>query len=404
MKISSSSISRLLRWFYENGRHSLPWRQNRSLYRVWVSEIMLQQTQVKTVLDYYSRFLSAFPDVNALAEAEEETVLRQWEGLGYYRRARQLHAAAKVIVAREDSSFPETFAEVLALPGIGRYTAGAILSFAQDQRLPILEANTQRLFARLNALEVPTGSGSAQKILWKTAEDFISEETSHESPCAINTALMDLGSLLCTPQNPQCDRCPFQQECEALRQNRVSQIPVASVKTAYESRTEAAVLITRSVSGSSEPKEGIFSKSEKEEVLLLRYVKGEWWAGLWDFPRTQIFSDKPESEITDFVQKTTGLKIRLGAELTSFRHSVTRYRILLRTFQGELSQTSSPQVSSDSENAFFLRGRTPAGGEIRWVGLSELNAFPLCSTGRKIVEMLQKKSVSPTTKGKSAKR
>ena len=368
MKVSADPVARLLAWFHENGRHGLPWRQDRTPYRVWVSEIMLQQTQVKTVLAYFSRFLSAFPDVFALAEAEEETVLRQWEGLGYYRRARQMHAAAKKIAEERNGIFPETFEEVLALPGIGRYTAGAILSFALDKRFPILEANTQRLFARLKGLEFSVSSGPAQKILWATAEDWISEESSKASPCELNTALMDLGSLVCTPQDPDCARCPLARECEAFRQERISEIPVFGKKMLYEDREEAAVLVFR-----KRKEDGM------RDVLLLRYVEGEWWAGLWDFPRMRIHSEDARKALEDHVEKTTGLKICVGEELRTFRHAVTRYRIRLRAFRSE-------ELPENAKNEILEK--TPAGGEIRWVREEELENFPLCSTGRKIAQLL----------------
>ncbi len=374
MNVSRDSVERLLAWFQENGRHELPWRQERTPYRVWVSEIMLQQTQVKTVLAYFSRFLSAFPDVCALAEAEEETVLRHWEGLGYYRRARQMHAAAKKVAEERNGAFPETFEEILALPGIGRYTAGAILSFALEKRFPILEANTQRLFARLNGLELPVSAAPAQKILWGTAEEWVSEKSwgsekpSSVSPCTLNTALMDLGSLVCTPQAPNCSACPLARECEALRMGRTAELPVSGKKMRYENRDEAAVLIFRKRNG-----------EEEREVLLLRYVEGEWWAGLWDLPRTQLHSETICQELSDFVRRTTGLEIQVEEELQTFRHAVTRYRIRLRTFRaGELAEKAEKT----------LLERTPAGGEIRWVRESELDRFPLCSTGRKIAELL----------------
>lgn len=366
MKPSGSIISRLLMWFAENGRHELPWRVNRSLYRVWVSEIMLQQTQVRTVLEYYSRFLAAFPDVLTLAEAEEETVLRHWEGLGYYRRARQMHAAAKKIVADYNGEFPTEFSDVLALPGIGRYTAGALLSFACDKRFPILEANTQRLFARLNALNLPTASSVGQKILWETAENFVSEETSSASPCNLNTALMDLGSLVCTPQNPQCDVCPLSTECEARKNGLTAQIPVSAPKMNYESRNEATVCVLK-------PKR----RGKATEVCLLRYVPGEWWAGLWDFPRTKIETEDCVQEMREFLFQTTGLKVTTPALIGTFRHSVTRYRISLQVFQAEIQEDT-------------LREQTPAGGEIRWMSMSTLDTVPLCTTGRKIVKLLEK--------------
>ena len=181
----------LLKWFSTAAR-DLPWRKSRDLYRIWISEIMLQQTQVATVIDFYLRFLKAFPTVQKLAAAEEEQVLRLWEGLGYYRRARQLHAAAKQIVAEHAGEFPQTVEEVRALPGIGRYTAGAILSIGLDLRLPILEANTVRLLSRLAGYRGDPLSAAGQKYLWEMAEQILPPANTG----LFNQALMELGSLL----------------------------------------------------------------------------------------------------------------------------------------------------------------------------------------------------------------
>ena len=378
MNISPSAISRLIHWFEENGRHSLPWRQAPTPYRVWVSEIMLQQTQVRTVLDYFSRFLSAFPDIQALANAEEETVLRQWEGLGYYRRARQMHAAAKIITNEKNGHFPDTFSEILALPGIGRYTAGAILSFAFNKPFPILEANTQRLFARLNALQIPVSSSQAQKLLWKTAEEFIIPNTSSESPRILNTALMDLGSIVCTPQEPQCEKCPFLDECEAKRGNLTARIPYSPPKIKYEDRMEAAALITRTFTH-SENMDNEFSS--EREFLLVRCVEGEWWAGLWDFPRVKIQNEETiQLELQRFIQQTIGLKTTITEKFADFRHSVTKYRIRLRAFHTSFTDNEQKKQT--------ISRQTPSGGEIRWVRESDLETFPLCSSGRKIAQKI----------------
>ncbi len=184
----------VLNWYAKNAR-DLPWRATEDAYSIWLSEIMLQQTQVATVLPYYRRFLERFPNVKALAEASEEEVLKLWEGLGYYRRARQLHAAAKTIVEEHRAEFPELFEDVLALPGIGRYTAGAICSFAYNQARPIVEANTQRLYARLIKLNEPLDSKSGQAALWEFAERIVDKTRSR----LINSAVMELGAIVCTP-------------------------------------------------------------------------------------------------------------------------------------------------------------------------------------------------------------
>ncbi|HOM18841.1 MAG TPA: A/G-specific adenine glycosylase, partial [Thermoguttaceae bacterium] len=201
---------RLLGWFDRNKR-DLPWRRTKDPYAVWLSEIMLQQTQAPTVVRYFERFLAAFPTVHALAQADQAAVLRLWEGLGYYRRAVQLHEAARKIVSEFGGQFPQTLDELLQLPGIGRYTAGAILSIAFDQRQPILEANTLRLWARLLAYPEPTGSASAQRLFWQMAEWVLP----HRQVGRFNQALMELGSTVCLPRQPRCPECPVSRFCLA---------------------------------------------------------------------------------------------------------------------------------------------------------------------------------------------
>ena len=196
-----------MKWFDQHQRN-LPWRKNKSLYRIWISEIMLQQTQVATVIDYFNRFVKRFPNIKRLAAASEADVLRLWEGLGYYRRARQLHAAAKTIVECHGGQFPTDITDVLALPGIGRYTAAAILSIAQDQRLPILEGNTIRLFARLLAMNSDPRTTENQKRLWEFSESLLPRKQVGD----FNQSLMELGSEICTPRNPNCKICPLMRQ------------------------------------------------------------------------------------------------------------------------------------------------------------------------------------------------
>ena len=213
---------RLLTWYAKHAR-DLPWRRSRDPYRVWISEIMLQQTQVATVRDYFTRFMETFPTVHELAAADETDVLRAWEGLGYYRRARQLHAAAKQLVAEHAGEFPSDPAELQALPGIGRYTAGAIASIAFDKRAPILEANTIRLFSRLIAYRGNPHSTAGQRVLWQVAEEILPQKrVAH-----FNQALMELGSLVCTPVAPKCDECPLATVCAAKAAGLQQEIPIA---------------------------------------------------------------------------------------------------------------------------------------------------------------------------------
>ena len=219
----------LLGWFRRNAR-DLPWRRTRDPYAIWISEIMLQQTQVATVIGYYHRFLEAFPNVNALADAPESEVLRLWEGLGYYRRARQLHAAAKDVAEKHGGRFPGDFDAIFALPGIGRYTAGAIASIAFDQSKPILEANTIRLWARLAGIQDDVAAKATQTRLWSLAERVLTESRSGE----INQALMEVGGQVCKPQAPQCHECPVVLWCGAQRTGRPESIPRVRKKIEYE--------------------------------------------------------------------------------------------------------------------------------------------------------------------------
>jgi A/G-specific adenine glycosylase len=337
----------LLAWY---GRHArdLEWRRSRDPYRVWVSEIMLQQTQVATVADYFPRFLAAFPTVTALAAADEEQVLRLWEGLGYYRRARQLHRAAKVIVADHRGRFPDDVEAVRNLPGIGRYTAGAILSIAFDARQPILEANTVRLFSRLIAYRDDPRSKAGESLLWRLAEELLPRNGSSQ----FNQALMELGSLVCTPRTPACKSCPVRSLCPTHEQGLQESIPLPKSKPRIEAVREVLLVVR-----------------QRDRVLLRRREAQERWAGLWDFPRFEIEA-AGVSWSDGIVQKlasSTGVVAEIAAPLTTIKHGVTRFRITL-----------------DCHWADCLRAprRLPSG--VRWLRPSQLADYPLSTTGRQV--------------------
>ncbi|MBN1590430.1 MAG: A/G-specific adenine glycosylase [Pirellulales bacterium] len=340
----------LLRW-YARAARDLPWRRSRDPYRVWVSEIMLQQTQVTTVEPYFNRFVRAFPTVKALARADESRVLRLWEGLGYYRRARQMHQAAQAIVEQHAGRFPRDRDAVRALPGIGRYTAGAILSIAFDAREPILEANTIRLFCRVLAYDGPPHASQGQALLWAMAERVLPRREVGR----LNQALMELGSEVCRNRTPQCDACPVEALCEARRRGLESQIPRPKPKPVFEYRHEAAVLIRR-----------------RGCVLLIQRPEGGRWAGLWDFPRYALDAEddtRRRAELVEHVRRQTGLTIELGSRLKTIRHGVTRYRITLECYEGRC-----------------LSGRLNRGHNrpMRWLHPAELDDYPLSTTGRKL--------------------
>jgi A/G-specific adenine glycosylase len=345
---------RLLVW-YGAHRRDLPWRESSDPYRVWVSEIMLQQTQVATVIPYFRRFVAAFPDVAALAAADEHDVLRAWEGLGYYRRARQLHRAASQIVAEHAGNFPEDLDQVRALAGIGRYTAGAILSIAFDKPAPILEANTVRLYSRLLAFAGDTSGRDGQQLLWRFAEAVLPRRRSG----TLNQALMELGSQICTPRTPRCDDCPVCELCGARRLGAQDTIPAARRKPKFEAVREAAVVVRRG-----------------RRVLLRKHVAGERWAGLWDFPRFGLAASRPEEvqrALAAGVLALCGIRSAPGEHLATLKHGVTRFRITLECYLARCLPGPSP---------------TAAGVELEWARPAALPGYALSTTGRKIARLL----------------
>jgi len=318
---------------------------------------MLQQTQVATVVPYFERFLRRFPDVNSLAAADERDVLKLWEGLGYYRRARQLHAAAQSVVVEHGSQFPTTSDAVRSLPGIGRYTAGAILSIGLDQRLPILEANTIRVLSRLTAFRGDVNSVAGRNRLWQVAESILPARQCG----AFNQALMELGSELCTVRSPQCGDCPVRALCAAHHQQLVAEIPRSAKTKYYVDVTEIAVVIRRG-----------------QSVLLRHCQPGERWTGLWDFPRFATFSGRNGSihaEIAATVRELVGLTVAAKGLLTTIKHGVTRYRITLHAYEAE------PLPAPGSASRIKAH-------QARWVRIDALPQYPLSTTGRKISRLL----------------
>ncbi len=342
---------RLLAWFRRHAR-DLPWRRTNDPYAIWVSEIMLQQTQVATVIDYFQRFLEAFPTIADLAAADQQQVLRQWEGLGYYRRARQMHQAAQLIVQQHEGRFPRDMPSIVALPGIGRYTAGAILSIAWNVRAPILEANTIRLYSRLLAYRDDPTRGEGQRILWALAEHLLPRNHCGQ----FNQALMELGSEICTPRDPKCQQCPVGPLCPTKAAGLQDQIPVPNKKTIYEPLLEAALVVRRN-----------------GRILLRRCGPDERWAGMWDFPRFVVRQQQGKafaSEAVRRVAEMTGQQVQVEEHLTTIKHGVTRYRITLVC-----------------HGARWIDGTTDR-DDLRWVTPDELAQVPLNVSSRKISRLM----------------
>jgi len=348
-----SLARRLLAWFALHQR-DLPWRHTSDPYQIWVSEIMLQQTQVAAVVPYFERFIAAFPTIESLAQADEHAVLRRWEGLGYYRRARQLHRAARVVVDEHGGRFPSTLDEIGELPGIGRYTAGAIASIAFDLPAPILEANTVRLFSRLLGFQGDPASGRGKQFLWQFAAGVLPKE----SCGAFNQALMELGSLVCTPRQPACERCPVSSLCLAQAQGLQTQIPRPRLKPPSEAVREAAVVLWRG-----------------SRVLLRRRGESERWAGMWDFLRFPLCARGGESlknELIEKIREQSGLSAAAPERIATIKHGVTRFRITLDCYS---ASALGPRA----------KGIT---GTWQWVRPRDMHELALSVTGRKLAGLL----------------
>ncbi len=357
-----SAIRRgLLKWFAANARE-LPWRSDPTPYHVWVSEIMLQQTQVATVIDYFRRFTAAYPTIADLAAADEQQLMRLWEGLGYYRRARSLHAAAKLIVERHDGRFPDDYEAVLALPGIGRYTAGAILSISGDQRLPVLEGNTVRVFSRWGGFRGDVATTAAKATLWEIATAMLPQRGAGR----FNQAAMELGALVCKPKAPSCDRCPVSAFCHAHRLGLEDEIPGRVTRITYSSRIEFGFVV---------PIIG------QDRYLVCRVPTGERWAGLWDFPRWTAGDTDSSAIAAERLSEQLGSEVRPVSALTTIRHAVTRYRITLEVHRAAAIAADSVKLPADN---------------YRLLSRDQLGELPLSVTGRKIARLLDETSAGET--------
>ncbi len=332
---------------------------------------MLQQTQVATVVAYFERFVAALPSIAALAEADEQDVLRLWEGLGYYRRARQLHQAAQVIVSQHGGKFPTDLETLRSLPGVGRYTAGAVLSIAFDRREPVLEANTFRVYSRLLAYPADPRSPQGTRDLWAAAESWLPRKRVG----AFNQALMELGSELCLPKAPRCDVCPVTKICGAFNRGLQDQIPPPTIKTQAEQRHEVVLVLRR-----------------RGRVLLTQQPEGGRWAGLWDFVRGPMpggnGSRKPKQPPATLSRATVAklvehvaCEVGTARHLTTIRHSVTRFRITLDAYVAECTRRGD--ASSGSAK------RTKNVGGTKWFWPTQLHALPLNVTARKLAHLLE---------------
>jgi A/G-specific adenine glycosylase len=340
----------LLEWFREAAR-DLPWRRTRDPYAIWVSEVMLQQTRVATVIPYFDRWMQRFPTLEALGRADEDDVLHAWQGLGYYARARSLRAGAQAVVERHAGKMPTALDELVALPGIGPYTAGAIASIAFDQPAAIVDGNVVRVVTRLYALRGDPARAPLKQKIWKLAEELVPEIGARN----FNQALMELGATVCTPKAPACGACPLEKLCGARKRGWEERLPELAKKKKPTAVQMVAAVVER-----------------RGRVLVTRVPDdAPRWAGMWQFPNTEQRAKEPAASAVARALSRLGLKARAEERLLVVRHSVTRYRIELSVHRAKV--TGSADATSSA-----------------WKRIHELSELALPSAHRRIARALSR--------------
>ena len=355
-------VTAILPWFSQNAR-DLPWRKTRDPYAIWVSEIMLQQTQVKTVIPYWERWMRTLPTVETLATAKTDRVLKLWEGLGYYHRARNMQNAAQTILREHQGKFPNTFDALLQLPGIGRYTAGAICSIAFNQAKPVVDGNAIRVLTRVFGIHGDPQKSKVNQQLWALAEALVqraARANGHAMCSAFNQALMELGATICTAANPVCGRCPMRTHCYARRTKSVHALPQLPARVKAERRHFVAVVA-----------------EHKGKLFLRQRPGGVVNAGLWEFPNAEILAPRKAAKIASQI---AGSEVR---PLCTIQHTITRYRMTLEAF------------SSTTETTIDL-------GRGRWVSPKQASALAYPSAHRQVLERALQQFTRSTPNGAPA--
>jgi A/G-specific adenine glycosylase len=342
--MSAASLRRPLLAWYGRHRRDLPWRRTSDPYAIWVSEVMLQQTTVKAVRPYYAAFLARFPDVHALAAAPEEDVLALWSGLGYYHRARNLHRGARHVVARHAGVFPRTLEAALGVPGVGLYTASAVLSIAYGVALPVVDGNVRRVLARVLALRGPEWTRDGP--YYNLAEELLDRD----APGEWNQALMELGATVCTPRRPACPACPVRATCRARAEGHPEDLPESRSRRAPVDVTVAALVVER-----------------RGRVLLVRRGEGRLMGRFWEVPQTSLES-RGLADLVREVRARHGLDVETGALVARARHAITFRRIRVEAYRGRLRR----EPPRDPER--FV-----------WAGPEELASLPMSSLTRKVI-------------------
>jgi len=341
-----NSLARLLLAWYRRYGRVLPWRNHPDPYAVWVSEIMLQQTRVETVIPYFEKWMRLFPTAQALAQADERHVLQAWEGLGYYSRARNLHAAAKMVCEQFNGKLPRNLDDLRRLPGVGRYTVGAIASMAFGMDEPTLDGNLRRVFSRLFDVTTPADSPIGEKILWELAAQNLPKGKAGD----YNQALMDLGATICLPKNPRCLLCPLSEPCLARQRGTQLARPILKPKKQTPHVLQAAAVILR-----------------RGRVLLAQRAADGLLGGMWEFPTARVESDLPE-EARRALATTYGLDVIIQKKLGSIRHAYTHFKVEESVYACELREL-------------------PKSSPLRWARVKDLPTYPMGKIDRQIVKV-----------------
>lgn len=345
---------KLLKWYSTNKR-DLPWRRTADPYRILVSEVMLQQTQVKTVIPYYQAFIERFPTVRHLADAGLQEVLKAWEGLGYYARARNLHRAAKVVVSDHGGRIPDTYGVIIKLPGVGDYIAAAVLSIAFGKPLSVVDGNVKRVLARFLRMDYPVNVSASHKH-FQTASSMLLK---HDAPGEFNQVMMELGALVCRPEGPLCLECPVSKECRSLSENVAAEYPRREKRKTVPVHHIAAGVIWR-----------------KNRVLITRRKPEGLLGGLWEFPGGKVLArETPEAACLREIKEETNLTVEVAGHISRVKHAYTHFRIEMDVFCCR-----------------YLAGRVRLSGAVdhRWIKLEELESYPFPKANHKFFRDLLK--------------
>jgi A/G-specific adenine glycosylase len=322
----------LMQWFKREQR-DLPWRKDSDPYKIWVSEVMLQQTRVDTVIPYFHQFMEQFPTLESLATADEEKVLKAWEGLGYYSRVRNLHAAVKEVKERYGGKVPDSAEEFSKLKGVGPYTTGAVLSIAYGLPEPAVDGNVMRVLSRIFLVEEDIAKVKTRKIF----ENIVRMIISHENPSYFNQALMELGALICVPGKPACLLCPVQAHCRAFAEGRQEELPVKTKKAKVKEVSIAAAVVM----------------DKRGRILIHKRDQEGLLANLWEFPNCEVGKEQPQKELTAFLKKEYGACVELSSPFAAlehvFSHLVWNIVVYCGTIMGDITETDRLKLVSEQE-------------------------------------------------------